>query len=317
MADSKRGLLKQLSQLDCSSYPVGQIHEIIQKLGSYAAIITTFHKGKTIVRSRINHDLEVFSKSSELSYKPSALNNFFQRASTPNQTMFYASIVSEEITEGELNNNRIIGLAETSSLMRNKNLTEGEQKITFGKWRLTSDIHVVSIVHHRDYFENNSLANQLYKDYEYFVNEYTQDIVDDSLMISEFFADEFAKSETPNDYDYLLSAIYAERLTHMSTEGVQISGILYPSVRTAGQGFNIAITESCADSCLQLESVLECTIYKKDKKVFIDNDKFAHLSQGQTEFNLEPIIDPKEHSGKEIAYKIVRGKIEIPPATNG
>jgi hypothetical protein len=309
---TKKEILDKLSQLDLSKYPHDDIHALIKKLGKYGAIITTFRPDQVFLRARVNCNFEVFSKSKDLSYKPSEFNNTYQRASTPATTMFYGALLPQIITKGELDNSSIIGYCEVSNLMRDKNILEGEQTITFGKWVVTKEIHVASIVHQSDYFNGNTYLKRMAEDYNRFIQSYSEEMVNDSLLISEYFAGQFSKVETHNDYDYMLSAIYAEIITKLKpTPDIDIAGVLYPSVRTEGKGFNVALTPKYVDNCLQLVAVVECTMYKKGTLTVGDNDKQAILKQGETEFKLEPITDPKVHLGREIVYKILNGEIKI------
>jgi hypothetical protein len=308
----KKEVLKQLSQLELSTYPRDEIHALIQRLGKYGVVVTTFRPGQVFVRARVNCNFEVFSKNADLSYKPAQFNKTYQRASTPVTTMFYGALLPEKIAKGELDNSRIISSCEVSKLIRDKTIIEGEQTVTFGKWVVTKEIHVASIVHHSDFFNGNSYLKQMHDDYSRFINGHSKQMVDDSMSISEFFANQFAKSETPNDYDYMLSAIYAERMTMMNpAPDVKIAGVLYPSVRTLGRGFNIAITPHHADTCLQLIAVGECTIYKKGTHIVADNDKQAIVKHRDKDFLLEPITDPKVHIGRDIVYKILSGEIKL------
>jgi len=309
---NKKEVLEKLSQLDLSHYPHDDIHGLIQRLGKYGVIITTFHPGQVFVRARVNCNFEVFSNASDLSYKPAEFNNSYQRASTPATTMFYGALLPEKIAKGDLDNSRVIGFCEVSKLLRDKSITGGEQTITFGKWVVTKEIHVASIVHHSDYFDGNSYLKQMGEDYNKFISSHSKEVVEDSLMISEYFAGEFAKTETSNDCDYMLSAIYSERMTKMRpAENIQVAGVLYPSVRTEGKGFNVAITPFHADNCLQLVGAAECTIYKKGTLIIGDNDKQAILKPGETQFRMEPITDPQVHIGREMVYKILNGEIKL------
>lgn len=309
---NKKEILKLLADLDLSTYPYDEINAFIQNLGKYGVIVTTFCPGQAFIRARVNCNFEIFSKVSDLSYKPAEFNNTFQRASTPATTMFYGALLPEKIAKGELYNSRIIGSCEVSKLIQDKTILEGEQTVTFGKWIVTKEIHVASIVHYSDYFSGNSYLKQMSDDFQNFIATYPKQMVEDSLAISEFFASQFAKSEISSDYDYMLSAIYAERMTHMHpAPDIHIAGVLYPSVRTLGQGFNVAITPHHADTCLNLVAVGECTIYKKGTHIVVDNDKQAIVNPGDKEFVLQGILDPKVHIGRETVYKILDGEIKL------
>ena len=55
-------------------------------------------------------------------------------------------------------------------------------------------------------------------------------------------ANEFAKENINEDYDYMISAVFSE----MATKN-RVDGIIYPSVRVGGKGFNIAITPKATE----------------------------------------------------------------------
>ena len=88
-------IIEKLETIDLKSYPKDEIIALISKCGKVGAIITTLHHGKRIIRARINDDNKHFKSVSELSYKPQKFNTTYQRASTPQKTMFYGSIVPE------------------------------------------------------------------------------------------------------------------------------------------------------------------------------------------------------------------------------
>lgn len=307
---SKKEILQKLSELDLSKYPCEEANQLISGLGKYGAIVTYLPLNKSIIRARVNCISEEFSNTSQLSYKPSEFNFTFQRASTPNTTMFYGAVLPENIKDGEIDCSRLVGTCEISNLFRDKSIMEGEQTITFGKWTVTNDIPLISIVHYNDYHDQNSLTKELFDDYNKFINSYPTEIIEESITVSEFFANQFAKAETPNDYDYLLSAIYTERISQMKIENLQLAGVYYPSVRTEGKGFNVAISPKFADSSLELSAVVECVLYKKGNYIVVDNVKEAILSKGEKEFILEKITDPKIHLGREKCYEILESKIK-------
>lgn len=128
--------------------------------------------------------------------------------------------------------------------------------------------------------------------YNAFLNKYSK-FKRESLMVSTFFANEFAKSFTPNDYDYLLSACSTETVVEKN-----LAGVLYPSVRVEGAGFNVAIHPYYVDNCMELEAVGECTVYKRRRDAKVDNDMVALVLSGQKEFELKPVL-PQYHLGRE------------------
>jgi len=280
-------VIEKFKQLDLSKYPVNEIKELFNQIGPIGAVVVTYHKGKSVMRARPNGENERFKKLSDLSFKPQEFNKTYQRASTPNETMFYATSVPDKIEPGELDNMRIIGVSETIPMLRDKTKS-GFQKISFGQWVVQEDINLMAIVHHESYYKESNYTRELVNAFNGFINQYPQEIIDKSLKFQDFMASEFAKETINADYDYMISAMFTEDITSKG-----LDGILYPSVRTAGKGFNIAITPE-ASKKLALYVAGECSIYKLKDQVVIGNDAIVELDGTQTEFEL---IDLPNHQG--------------------
>lgn len=257
----KQTIINRLEALDLSQYPYFEIRELIREFGKVGFIIFTLHPGKTITRARCDGNLKTVS---DLSYKPQQYNKQCQRASTPMRTMFYGCIVPEE---QNIIDTRFISACESSSLIREGVETSGEQTITFGKWEVIEDIHLLVVIH-KDYFHDadNSLLGELKIAYEDFLMKYP-DAAKDIDILAKYFAKEFSKkNEDGFDYNYLISAIFTE----VVTTDHAFDGVMYPSVQTGGQlGFNVAITPDAVDKKMKLVVAYETQIKKIGEKVHI------------------------------------------------
>ncbi len=257
----KQTIINRLEALDLSQYPYFEIRELIREFGKVGFIIFTLHPGKTITRARCDGNLKTVS---DLSYKPQQYNKQCQRASTPMRTMFYRCIVPEE---QNIIDTRFISACESSSLIREGVETSGEQTITFGKWEVFEDIHLLVVIH-KDYFHDadNSLLRELKIAYEDFLMKYP-DAAKDIDISAKYFAKEFSKkNEDGADYNYLISAIFTE----VVTTDHAFDGVMYPSVQTGGQlGFNFAITPDAVDKKMKLILAYETQIKKIGEKVYI------------------------------------------------
>lgn len=257
----KQTIINRLEALDLSQYPYFEIRELIRELGKVGFVIFTLHPGKTITRARCDGNLKTVS---DLSYKPQQYNKQCQRASTPMRTMFYGCIVPEE---QNIIDTRFISACESSSLIREGMETSGEQTITFGKWEVIEDIHLLVVIH-KDYFHDadNSLLGELKIAYEDFLMKYP-DTAKDIDISAKYFAKEFSKkNEDGFDYNYLISAIFTE----VVTTDHAFDGVMYPSVQTGGQlGFNVAITPDAVDKKMKLVVAYETQIKKIGEKVHI------------------------------------------------
>jgi len=297
--------INRLKALRLSEYPVDEIKQLLSDFGRVGVIVMTLHEGKTIIRARPNESNEIFKTISDLSYKPSEYNKTFQRASTPLTTMFYGCVVPEKIEEGELDNARVTAVFEASKLYR-KGIDEGEEKITFSRWTVTNDIPLIALVYHKDFINGSSHTNELFTAYQSFLKSNNPLDIKKSNAITEYLASEFAKTETSNDFDYLISALYSELVVQKG-----FAGVYYPSVRTEGKGFNVAIHPHFVENCMIPIVAGECSLYKKDKHIVLDNDTITEIGLGQKEIKFEPIIDPTRHSGREICYKVLNGEIQL------
>lgn len=277
-------VLDDLKNLDLSKYPSEKIQDLFSKFGTIASVVVTLHKGKSVMRARPNFENDRFENKSEYSYKPQKFNTTYQRASTPNQTMFYATLIPDKIEEGELNNMRIIGVTETIPLLRDITKS-GYQKISFGRWVVMEDLNLIAVIQKDSFYSASNYTKELADAFQLFLETIPKEIAERSLEISTFLADEFAKEEINTDSDYMISAMFAEHITKRGYDGV-----IYPSVRVAGQGFNIAITPD-ATKKIQLRVAGECSIYKVKDHTIIDNDAIVELTGTEIDFKLVDIVN--------------------------
>lgn len=292
-------IIEELKKLDLSQYPKDEIKELFNQIGQIGSIVVTYHKGKSVMRARPNFDGERYNNRKDLSFKPQKFNKTYQRASTPHQTMFYGTAIPDKITEGELDNMRVIGVAETIEMLRDKNKS-GYQKISFGRWYVHEEINLIAIIHKDTYYKESSFTRELVDAYKNFSKNVPKDIAKRSLETQTYLADEFAKHEIRGDYDYMISALFTE---HIVKQG--FDGVIYPSVRVGGRGFNIAITPEASEK-LRLYVAGECSIYKLKDHVVIGNDAIVELNGIQEEFE---IIDIDGHQ-KECLAKLGLDSLE-------
>lgn len=272
-------IIEQLKNLDLSTYPKDEILSLFKQVGKIGHVVVTFHRGKSVMRARPNYNGERFEKKSDYSFKPQEYNKTYQRASTPNQTMFYATAIPETLQPGELDNMRVIGVAETIPMLRDKTKS-GYQKVSFGRWYVHEDIHLLAIVQKDKYAEESSYTKELADAYKQFIATTPQDILERSLAYTTFLADEFSKEDIRGDYDYMISALFSELATQRGLDGV-----LYPSVRVGGKGFNIAITTE-ATKKMGLYVAGECSMYKLKDHTVVGNDAIVELKGTEEEFKL-------------------------------
>lgn len=288
-------LISEFKKLDLSKYPEAEIRQLFNNVGKMGHIIVTFHRGKSVMRARQGSG---FTKKSDFSYKPQKFNKTFQRASTPNKTMFYATSIPDELQPGELDNMRVIGVAETIPMLRDKSKS-GYEKISFGRWYVEEDINLLAIVHENRFHEESSYTRELVNAYSNFIKSAPKELIQKSLKFQTFLAEEFSKEEITEDYYYMISAIFTELVVEKGLDGV-----FYPSVRVGGKGFNIAITPE-ATKKLGLYVAGECSIYKLRDHTVVGNDAIIELSGTEEEFELKEIENHQKECLEQLGVKSI------------
>lgn len=273
-----------LQQLDLKKLPVEEARKMLGTMGNLPFMVSEFAPGKLIDRAVLNSDIEPeFNTKARIFYKPAQFNNTFQRASSPSQTMFYGSIIPEEILEGEIDNARITTAFELVDLLRDTNSGDGERVITYGKWLVTEKLSLIAIVDPQKQYKVKYL-NDIGNDYRNQMAGLPVDLQQKTQDWLSFLTNEFRKDvKKDEEYNYMISGLFSEIAAQMNVDGV-----LYPSVRTNEDGICIAIKPQSAEAKLELIKVLQCKLVKVAKKVTIVNLKYCDVPNNNA-FQLKPI----------------------------
>ncbi len=279
-------LINELKKLILTNNSEENIRNLLNEIGKLASIKVEFNRGKLVMRGRPNYNNERFTKKDELSFKPQKCNKSYQRASTPYKTMFYATSIPDKIEKGELDNMKFIGIAETIPMLRDKE-ESGFQKISFGTWIVKERLHLLSIIHKDTYQKKSNFTRELVEAFKNFVQNVPKELAEKSLKIQTYLADEFSKENITNEFDYMISAIFTEIAVRKGFDGV-----IYPSVRVDGKGFNVAINP---DSMSKLDLILaeECSVYKLKEHIVIITDAITEIG-GKKEFVLKELSNSEK-----------------------
>lgn len=275
-------IIKNLKGLNLSTYPVDEIRKLLNSLGQAGHIVVSYHKGKSIIRVRPNSKFERFKYVEQLSYKPQKYNTTYQRASTPHKTMFYGCTVADNPSKGDLDNARAIAPFEAIKWLRDKT-KKGYQKITYSSWIVKEDLNLLAIVFKESYYEQNSFTRELVDAYKDIFKSLSPEMMANSMKIQDFLAEEFSKEDTASDFEYLISALFAEMCVLKGFDGV-----LYPSVRVGGMGFNIAITPQATHK-LRLYAAGESSVYKLYDHTVIGNESILKYKRNRSKIKFNRI----------------------------
>ena len=288
--------IEQLKKLDLSEFPISQIDSLLTKLGGVAIMLTDYHENaefrKEIERG-VNNTKEhpEFNTVSRISFKPAEFNNSYLRASTPTNTMFYGSVISEDLADNSEKKRyaRLVGATEISSLMRNSDVIEGWSRMTFGKWEVIEKLSLATIINPMQNYEQSYL-NELKAKYLEFLEQVPKEVKENTLETLAFLSAEFSKYvASGNNHEYLISSKFTEIFTNTS----MYDGIIYPSVQAKGYGLCVAIHPR-AMSKLRLAKVLQCKLTKTfgedgENHFILENEKNCLVEDGATEFKLNEI----------------------------
>lgn len=264
-------IIEQLKQLNLSDYPR---EEILKLIGSiYTAVpimVVTIPKGKFLYRTRSNDNGNHFCNKNDLSFVPQPNNSSYRRASTPYNTMFYASTSAPN--EYNTERTRNTSFKETIDFLREKD-SINYSKVTCGMWLLKQDLHLLAMF---PYFEKNDGAGFL-SDMKESYNKNLRNISQKelstySVKFLDFISNEFQK-DVKNDYDYMISAIFTELLMKKQS----VDGVFYPSVQSDSTCFNIAITPDSVEK-LNLQIISEYSVFKKKEQVEFCEDARASVN---------------------------------------
>src|ERR1051325_7159681 len=93
--------LDRLRKYDMSTFPYEEVKNDMGLFGAFGCMGIILNPGKTMIRARPS-EAQPFNCRGQLVYPPKEKNVAFRRASTPNQTMFYAAILPDEVVDEDI-----------------------------------------------------------------------------------------------------------------------------------------------------------------------------------------------------------------------
>jgi hypothetical protein len=299
-------IIKKFEKLNLNEYPLKDIDDLLIKAENHAIMLTHLQQPENqqlpiMIERAVNNTKEepVFSKTSRISFKPAKLNKSYLRASTPKNSMFYGSIISESdllvnspSDLGKIKDARIVSLSEISSLMRNSDVIEGWSRMTFGLWKIVEKISLATIIDPLAKYNEQYLCS-IQDNYLNFLNQYSDEIKNNTLEYLKFLSKEFSKYvNSGNNHEYLISSKFTEHFVKKSS----FDGVIYPSVQSKGYGLCVALHPRAIKK-LELSSVTQGVLTKKIQKdplsilsdYRLENEKFCWVSKGAENFELKHI----------------------------
>ena len=197
-------------------------------------------KGNILYRATIINDVSELTNIKRLSYAPAEFNTNYKRASTPNNTMFYA-------ISGDNYSDCITGcLFEVCECFRIPNATHKHYNVAIGVWETTADIKLPQIINPDGKNKSDAFGNTP----EF--NTILDSVGNESIYIRQFWRymnKQFTKN-VKNENEYWISAVFTEWLVNT----LNYKGVIYESVQSTDSkqknNHCIALTPYAADNFL-------------------------------------------------------------------
>ncbi len=247
-------------KIDCNSYFTSLPISIVDFTNDKFFFYQLDRGGINVIyRARIitNENNKPHDTVSEISYIPTDKidkTKKFGRVNKPYESMFYGSLniptaCCEATTKGNV-------FEKTNSVF-----------LTVGIWKFETPLKLVQMPHSEKYFKqfydevnikSEKIQLEDIKDNNKEIRgQFEQDI---DYEVLQFFADEFAKYNTNNDYEYMLSNYYADRVFNRIPAFLideDIDGIIYPSIALSYQEKNIVLKPEVVDKKLKFISAMQ------------------------------------------------------------
>lgn len=266
---------EQLERISATEENKNALYDIFRNIDENSIPIIRYllPAGTNFFRQRVNRAGEDFNKISELSYPPAEFVLEYGRVNIPYNPMFYCSTFNANIDSNTIYP-RLTTLLETSLFARGK-LTSGIERTTCSKWIAKVDLNLIALPFSPSYKRPNRDISIIQQEWNRIARYYNGD--KRGLELVEYMSDEIAK-DYKNSIDYFKIAHFIYYLMWENPKTRDADGILYPSVQTGGEGFNIALKPKSADNNLMFDGASLCYLAKKREKMYLkiinysDND---------------------------------------------
>ena len=261
-------VIKELSSLDLADCSDKDVQTILNKLYEkpIAAPICDYPADTVIVRGRPINSTEQIKYKHELSYVPADKNKKYQRASTPNQTMFYGILSDTHDTQ-------LVGcLGEICDCLREPNPQDGDYYAIISFWLVRETISLFTIINPEATSNKSDNLKKMADELNLFMEE-CKDLFDkeDVTSLQKFMYQQYnRKAHTENDY--WIPALFTMDLI----KSEKIDGILYESAQVIDKQLDnvlcLAIKPESADKKLSFLSAVKVTITIKDGKATVKRE---------------------------------------------
>jgi hypothetical protein len=251
--------LKALDLKMCSYEEVREHTDVLVRAGFLGAFFPEDHL--PIYRGRVVDHQNVFHEVAKISYPPKTNSGArtYNRLSTNKHQIFYGALMPQ-IDKFD----QVTAMIEVGSSMRD-DVLEFEEYIQIGKWLVKKGFNLAVVGVHSDLVANNEFAKNLKKIHADLVKSLGErgEAIE---IVAQFMSSEFSKKVGEDEkWEYKISAAYGDGLFDAGMNAIQ-----FPSVKSEGRCFNIALHSELVDSSLEIQVAAITRLRKIEKQIFVD-----------------------------------------------
>lgn len=223
----------------------------------------TLQSGTLICRCRVNKPFtKRFISKTEL-FDSKGSYSCLGRANREKQSVFYGCIHDVLDYSHVEPVPRIVNVEESSSFYRDTSAS-GIEVITFSGWIPSRDLRLLCIPSFGQLENPCRLSCVLDDMWSTAKREISDEVQDYVGMISHLFTCE-------DDGSGSIYRLTSEFSNYVLSSHNEIDGVLYPSVRSQGQGLNVAIKGDVVDESIDLRDIIICHLLKNTDKAYLIN----------------------------------------------
>lgn len=266
-------IIEELRSIDLQKEDPNNLIKLVHQLFPLPIGMIKIPPELSIYRARINTASQDFFYQADIANPPQSYTD--GRAHFKSQSMFYGSIKSKDLKYGY-----VTAAIETSKICNNKDIIEGTEELTIGKWDILDDLWVQTIAQSQDILNPDFKYAGMFSDIRKLYNSMDPTCVEMFKRL-DYIVSEYSRYVGVNDdHQYKTTACFA----NLIFQDERIEGLLYPSVATSLKGLNVALKPCLVDKKIKLTQVLKIRIYKKET-ILIQNLKCAEINPITHEFN--------------------------------
>lgn len=259
-------IIRLLKSTASSDYSTDFVSKVFNNIGQLGAIVSVYWPPlkfgqfpNLVVRATAyNSRVEIVTNIVRLKYPPLQFNTNYQRASTPDNPMFYCTL-NKGPDFKDLKPQLATCFHETFSDY-NKLLSTNDS-ICFSLWYIKRPLRLLTV------FKVNEFNNDLdaYIEIRNAYHQGTENLDDDlkanTNEFNEFLADRFSIPVDGNIDDYKPSGLITQHMLQaLIRKNMEIDGIIFKSTRSPNSDFNLAILPDSCDSKLECLKVIDCKL---------------------------------------------------------